>query len=243
MKNFEKLILVIMGSIIVSCDNDVSPKDVLQIKTTKTELRADGSSTAKISGYIPIAALPDKRTVTFKVSSGTLEDSLANAQVKKISLKAEKQEGDFWVASTDYTAGVDVGKSVIYASIEGVVDSVTISLMPAAATGIKLTADAFAVPVNFLGEINLTAILTSSSGKVSKGQKVRFVDTYENGTPLGGSFRNVQSTSDDNSQVRATYSPGVVPPNVYMFIKAIVLDEQGGDTNITSEAKIYLKPE
>lgn len=239
----KSLIILVLGAVFFSCESEVNPKNVIFLKAKRSELAADGASRTKIIGYIPIEALPDKRIITFKTYRGTLEDSLADAQVKKISLKADILDGDYWTASTYYQAGVDAGETIVYASIEGIVDSVVISLLPAPAIKISLTADGFAVPVNFLGELNLSAALSSKMGKATRGQQVRFIDSYEDGSPVEGSFRNTVAKSDDNSIAKTIYSPGPVSPNTYVYITATVLDDGGDETDISQTIKIFLKPE
>jgi hypothetical protein len=243
MKVVNYFLFVILIATSWSCEEDVSTHDVIEIRSSEVELSADGSSTAVITALIPEAALPEKRIVTFKTTVGLLEDSIGETRSKKLSLKADRHIGDHWVATTRYTSGLDAEDIQIYASIEGKVDSTRIILKPAMASKIQLASDAFAVAIGYVSEINLVASLSSATGKASKGHKVKFIDTYENGTPVNGSFRNLQVYSDDNSQVKATYSPGPVASGTYVTLKAIVLDSSGTETDVQSSIKIYLKPE
>jgi len=108
-------------------------------------------------------------------------------------------------------------------------------------TKIVLTADSFSVRTNYEGELRLRGTLQNASGAaVSEGTRVEISDTYLDGTLVGGDFRQTQLTTNQLSQVSAVYSPGLAPPNQYIFLQAIAFDENGTPAG-RDTIKIYLK--
>ncbi len=240
MKHIRIAICVLAVNLLASCeDKPVLTSDVVTISLPKNALSADGTSTLKVTGFLPINAVPDKRSITFKASNGSFQNGTGNS----VTLKAETtaQDGK-WPVFATYIASLDSGSAKIYAVVEGFTDSVTVSLLPVQAEKIKLTADAFAVKVAFQGELNLLCQLFSAGGgSVSKGRKVKFLDTTLGGAPVGGSFRSVVSSSNDKSTVSSIYSPGLASPGSYIYLKAIVIDPSAKQ-NVRDSIKIYLTP-
>ncbi len=245
MNTFNIRIILSVSIFLFSCnDEEVAIGDVININAKVKEINADGTATTLITCSIPIKAKADKRTIIVKTTYGTFEDITSDQRVKKVSIIADKEEENRLVATTEYTSSLDAGDAIIYATIEGFTDSTIVKQKLVTATAITLATDDLGVAVNFIEEINLTGTLVSeSSGKVSKGNKVKFVDTFIDGSPVGGTFRKIQSSSDNNSQVTATYSPGEVTPGQYIYLSAIILNEQGNETAIKDQVKIYLKPQ
>ncbi len=222
-----------------SCNDDsVKSSEVVTIAASATTISADGKSTLKISGYIPIRALPDKRMITFRASKG----SFAMGSGDSIRETASQVSNDKWRADVTFIAPLDSGQTKIFAITHGFKDSVTVTNEVVEASKIKLSADAFSVQVGFIGQLTLTGQLTSSvGGNVTKGRRVIITDVTALGLPVGGAFRNKQLRSNDASQVSAIYSPGLVTPGSFIYLKALVMD-MNGKLTAKDSVKIYLTP-
>jgi hypothetical protein len=234
------LILLMSGSFSGCKDEAPDPSDVMVLAPSVTELEADGKSTLKFVASIPAHSRTDKRDITFRASKGSFE----NATGKDLVLKADQHSASDKLSCTaTYIAPLDTGQAYLYGSIGSYKDSAAVHLTYVAVDKIKVQADAFAVEISYGSEINLTAQLSSKKGgMVSKGNKVRFVDTTLDGAPINGSFRKVSDLSDNASSVSCVYSPGLVPPGNFIYLKVIAVDGSGHDLPPRDSVKIYLNP-
>jgi hypothetical protein len=126
---------------------------------------------------------------------------------------------------------MSVGKMVVTARPETrsayqdfiVKDSVSVTVSTPAS--LVVSASAFGVQTGFLSDVLITAVLKNQNNRnVSTGTQVRFEDVYANGTSVGGRFRLVQNSSDENSKVSAYYSPGNIAPGTDIYIRVSVLN-------------------
>ncbi len=241
MRTFIKYFVHILALVLVSCaEETITLHDVITIRAGSPSVNADGSTLVRITALLPIDALPDKRMITFKTTTGSIQDSVGTTDSSKKGLvvKANKKIGKYWQAAVNYVPGLDSGRAKVSATILGYTDSVYIDLKPVQATRIRVVSDSFAVQVGFAGEVTLIGTLSSSDGNVSKDRKVKFIDTNLDGSPVGGSFRAIQNKSDEKGQVSTVYSPGLVAGGKYIYLKAIVGSPGKGRDSV----KIYLTP-
>lgn len=92
----------------------------------------------------------------------------------------------------------------------------------------------------FIGEVTIEGLILNELGsKASQGVRVRFKDTFADGSPAGGVFRAENLMSNSQSKVSAIYSPGQISENQFITIHAEVLDSGGNPTDINESTEIF----
>lgn len=234
MKKYIAFVFILFSS----CDDHIDTDEVITIESSVTTLFADGTSKAEIIAYIPEKALPDKRKIKFEATSGNFvngENGVITVEAQDNTLKDGKL-----AAKVTFIAPPTIGTSTIKASIEGYDTSINITLIKSEPSSILLSASAFSVFVNFAGEVKLIGLVTNASGNmVSKGIKIKLEDFYQDGTNVGGKYRECSLSTNSKGEISAYYSPGPIPSNIYLYIVATVLDNDGAPTDINDTIILY----
>lgn len=210
-----------------SCKPDeLTIEDLIQkLEVSSLTVPADGSSLITVSAYLNPDIDTNKRTVAFTTSAGNYEggkdgkinktaEFIDNQLVAVVQLKAPTSPTTVTIkAEMAYT---EIRKDYIAEK------TVTATLSEPAT--LQLTADALSVLNNYEGEITLTARVLNANGKpASSGFEVEFSDVFLNDSAVGGRFRpGSTQTSDNNSQVSVNYSPGLVPNQTDIRLRASV---------------------
>lgn len=241
----KSIYILLMLIIAFGCkkEESISLDDVISIHTTKDSVLADGTTIIELTAYINNNASDSKRDVLFSTGSGQFKSNNSN----EVTVKSSKLNGIF-SATAKLIAPSTLGDFYVFAqpAVDGIkgqyVASKAIIVSSSQVACIILSTNSFGVRNNFNGEIKLSGQLQNSFGNgVTDGVKVILEDFYEDSTPVGGIFKNKALTST-NSVISAKYSPGIISPNQFIYIRVSVLKENGDTTNITSTIKIYIKP-
>jgi len=239
--------MMLFSVLATACVEDEAPaiSDVITMKLSKSEVKADGSSTVKVTLELNADTDPTLRTVVVKSTGGSFVDG----EGTKISTKAIKRNEKV-LAEVFWRAPASSGKVGIWAEPElpefgGLyVVSDTIAVVASPPKTISLTADAFSVYTHFDSELTLSGRLRNEEGNgVDKGTKVQLMDYFEDfgGSP-GGSFRAESLSSDGESKFSAIYSPGAISPDQYIWLVATALDAAGNELeNVKDSLKVYVK--
>lgn len=207
---------------------------VKNLTVTPKNADADGTSVIDVSCELNSDATSDRKEILFKISSGMFAEN----KDQKIIKKAEFENGVLLVR-TQIVVPQRAGKIIITAEPNNaelkqdyILKDSVILLRSNAAT-IKAETDSFAVSSNFKSDVQITGVLLNGNGrKVSNGTRVLFEDFFAGGNPVSGRYRNVSASSNSDSKVFCTYSPGYVPVGSNIYIKITVLDDAGNKTNI-----------
>lgn len=236
--NLKKILVFIAVIVFFSCEQDVLETDLIQnIEFSKTTLVANGSDVANIKIFFNKAANIDLIKLKIETTNGTFLSNLKNTI--EITPK-ENIEGEIFaevnlVSSsihTDYNITFEISKYFLYRNVTSTASE---------PTTIALSSNSFSVHNNFNGEINLEALLSNDSfGKVSNGYQVKFTDTFIDGSPVNGSFRAQNLTSNSESKVSTIYSPGTISANQYIYLTVEILDNNDDSTGISDTLKIYV---
>ncbi|MGV6832520.1 MAG: hypothetical protein ACWA5P_13280 [bacterium] len=233
----KKIIAIILVATILSCTEDrLNFIDLLSIDQSRDFIIADGSDTVtyilNFNRDAELSLIDAKATVTNGVFEDNNEDELDIEPIRDIN---DNIEARVVVKST--TAPSDV---VVEFNINEFITKDSLTAVISEPATINLQASAFNVDNNFDSEISFTGNLRNENGaKVSNGFSVRFEDSFSDGSPVNGSYRE-EALSTSNGQVSTIYSPGPIAPDQFINMKVIVLDENGNDTAITAELEIYI---
>ncbi len=238
---FKKLNYFIVIIIIYGCskENIIFENLVDDVKLSKESLIADGRDALKVEIVFNEAAEISKISGKASINNAKIQDSESNEiDLKPVTLSNGDIVSELILTSTtinsDHTLIINVNeyrKSFNIRSIKSIPSSV------------KLESSASSVGEDFSSEIKLEATLASELGRsVSNGTKVTFSDFYKNGDKVNGVFREVQSSSNNESKTSAFYSPGLVDGNQYIDLKVEVLDSLGNPTGISDIKQIFITP-
>jgi len=236
------LALIFLIFLLTGCKKDqIKPEDLLPaLSFSKSELLADGTQQMYVTAEVNIDADETRRTVVFTASSG----GFGSKSDSTINQKPIFENGKL-IARVQYRAPSTPGVITIRARIDLADEkrdlsvSRTINAVLSKAEKISLTASSFSVLVNFLGEINITGVLTNNDRTpASKGNKVLFNDSDDNGVVVNGLFRQIQNSSDGSGGVSVNYSPGYIPAGKRIWIKCTLLDDKGQKTTIKDSLQI-----
>lgn len=202
-------IFIICCILLVSCRKvALSDNEVIQsMKLAPATIDADGTSQAEAIVKINSATDASKRKVIFEASAGTF----AATSTKTVTVEAVYEAGEL-VARAKLKAPMSPGFVTVTAKPEtrsaynDIIIKDSIEAILSSPFSISVSASAFGVQTGYVGEVIVTGTLKNSKGKnVSTGVKVAFTDVYLNGVPVGGRFRQVQNSSDENSKVSVYY--------------------------------------
>ncbi|MEL6847886.1 MAG: hypothetical protein AAFP92_05185 [Bacteroidota bacterium] len=239
MNGFQNCFLILSVLFIGGCNVELPIDEIVRIQLSNDTIVGDGTSTISISAFISSRALESRRSVTFYTDEGIFVGS----NDKKITVTARKAvdvDKDSLKAMVTFVAPMVPGKVAITTEIEDIFISDTIKVVASTPSSVSLTADRFAVPVDFLGEIKFTATIRNSIGKkVSKGIGVIFEDKTEVFSPVGGIFRDNSEISGTDSNVTINYTPGRFPSDSSFLIIATVLNQEGNKTNFSDTLRIF----
>jgi len=232
--------LIILFALYTCKKIDIDTSDVIPfLELSPKPVQADGTSIINAVVKISKDAEPSKRKIALETTSGVF----ATNSLKTITVDALFENGEL-VARTTIRSPITPGQVVVTARPEVrspysdfiIKDSVQAS--PSVAITISLSTSAFGVRTGFLSDVQITGVLKNQNNKnVSSGTNVIFEDIFQNGSPVGGRFRQVQSSSDENSKVSAFYSPGPVIPGTNIYIRATV-----AGTNIKDSVLLTVIP-
>ncbi len=241
-----KLIYILSLAGLIACKKQhISTDEVLHtLQLSPNPVDADGSSPINVSIRVNSSADVARRKVILETSAGTF----SSTSTKTTTVEALYENGEL-IARATIKAPISPGFVVVTAKPELrnpyndflVKDSVQAII--STPSSISLTPSAFGVQTAYVNEVLITGTLKNLKNRnVSSNTKVIFTDVYANGTPVGGRFRQVQNSSDENSKVSAYYSPGLVTPGTSFYIRATVLDAAGNPTSITDAVLLTVIP-
>jgi hypothetical protein len=216
------LLIIAMG---VTCKKDkVTANDLITSLTFSSQhIDADGVTKVIVTATLNEKADPSRRTVVFTSTSGSWvggKDSTVSATADFIGgrliaqavLQAPSSEDTILVQ-----ARVDLPQEPHDYSRQDTIFATT-----SVPTKLSVTADSFAVKINFGDEVTLTAKLVNVSGKpASAGNLVSFADVFEDhATVVGGRFSPSPQVKTNGSGIATVvYSPGNVPAGKIIWIR------------------------
>lgn len=236
----KKILTYVLFIGLIGCTSEIEFGDLLFIDGSRNFIIADNADTVTFILEFNEDAELDLINAKATVLNGTFKENNENElDIKPIKDIKGKIKANVVVQSTTEISDVKVEFN-----INEFITPFILRAVPSEPASISLIASAFNVHNNFDSEITLTGNLKNELGnKVSNGFSVRFEDTYENdGTLVGGSYRESALVSS-NGQISTIYSPGPVVANQYINLEAIILDENGNDTNIRETIKIFITTE
>lgn len=237
MRNLLFLFLIIISN---SCLQEAELDQVIhEVIPSNSTFLADGTSSIDIRVKINKRAEKDKRKVIFEASDGHFTGGSKTIEVES------KLINDELIATTQITSPMN--PTIITVSVRVDLGEIKdefiyrfdIEAIKSTPNSITLSSNSFSVINNFGGEVELVgSILNNEMKKVSMGSQVVFKDVFSDGTDVNGRFRAEQLSSNSESKVSAIYSPGFISSGQSIFVQAIVLDEDGLESNISDEIEI-----
>jgi hypothetical protein len=228
MKRFFGAFVVLIG--MSGCiKNNIKTGDLLSsLSITPAQVLADGTSVVTISTTVNGKADSTKRNVLFSATGGKFIGGTDSIVVNAVYVNTNLVATAKLIAPLSPQTVTIKAKMNLANEKTDYTQTATITAAPSVPAKITLSASAFAVKVNFGSEVTITGALTNAAGNpVSLGNKVVFVDTYEDNTPVNGRFRQLQNSSNNLSSVSAIYSPGYVPVNKDIRITCYLTDSLG----------------
>ena len=191
------------------------------------QVPADGTTIVTITSVVNANADSARRSVVFTASSG----SFVGGTDSTFTTTAIFQNQQL-VAHAQFKAPLSPGSIVIKARMNLLnekkdytqIDSIkAVASVPAK---ISLSASSFAVKVNFGSEVTITGLLSNAQANmVSLGNAVVFADRYADHSPVNGSYRQAQLTSNALSSVSVIYSPGNVPVGKGIWLSCYLVNQ------------------
>lgn len=223
----------------LACSEQVVNEDdlVSNISISKTELLANGADVSTVKVFFNKDAKVSLIKLEVEVNNGTIIEN----GTKKIELVPEENlEGEI-SAEFNLRSSTIVADHVIDFKVDKYLLERTIVSNRSNPASVAISSSAFSVQNNFDSEITLEALLSNENGgKVSNGIKARFVDTFLDGTPVNGRFRQESLSSNSDSKVSAVYSPGLIEPNQNIMVTVELLDDSGNPIGISGSIEIYV---
>ncbi|MCX2451404.1 hypothetical protein OQX61_08985 [Pedobacter sp. PLR] len=241
MKNLSVLVLLLL--LFNSCKKEkvISTDLIRSLKVSATEVPADGSSTLYVTAEINEDSDPDRRIVVFTSNNGSFGEKGDSTISQKAIFEGEKL-----ISRVQFKAPISTGTITIKARVDlsnekrDFTKMVSVQALSSIPDKLTLTASSFSVMVKYGNEISIIGQLVNNSNKfVSKGNKVIFSDSYEDGTPVNGFYRQLQLSSNASSNVSATYTPGEIGVGKRIWLKCHLLDENGRNTTIKDSILIH----
>jgi hypothetical protein len=242
----KKILFIFAVSLVIACKKQtVSTEEVIHsLDLSPAAIDADGSSLVNVSVRINKDAELSKRKVVFETSAGTFTTN----NTKTVTIDALYEGGELF-AKAVIKGPISPGTIEVTARPENrnpyndFIIKKSVDAVPSLPASVTVASSAFGVQTGYVSEVLITGTLRNQKNKnVSTGVKVRFDDIYQNGTPVGGRFRQIQSSSDENSKVSAYYSPGLLAPGTDLLVRVTVLDAAGNPTPMNSAVVITVIP-
>jgi hypothetical protein len=162
------------------------PAQSLTLTVSRASAPADGQTLSRLTAKVPLHVPTPVRTVTFKTTVGTFQNG---------------QTTDTVVADSAGEARVDlksieIGLSIVTASIPGASAESSVNFGPAYPTQIILTAERPTIHSQSPDSVEVRASLLRASGKVSATIFPQFTAVTASGTPIG-TFTDLRLTTVD----------------------------------------------
>lgn len=240
------LLILIPATLIISCKKEtITAGNIFNSLESDTHnIIADGTSTVEITAKLNKLGDKSLRTIDFETDMGVFIETGNN----KITRKAETNTSDEIEVKVILLAPTTPGKITVSAQVEvedlkdRYIQTTSLEATRSVAANLALRTNGFSVQNNFGSELRIEGVLTNSDGnKVSNGVKVRVYDTDEANNLLSGSFRDASLTSGTDSQISAIYSPGMIAADQFIYLKAVVLDENEQPVDIKDSVKVYIR--
>jgi hypothetical protein len=223
-------ILLLITLIGITCKKDkITANDLIQSLTFSSQhIDADGVTTVIVTATLNPKADAARRTVIFTATGGSWaggKDSTISATAGFIGGQLIAQAALQAPSSPDtilVKARVDLPQMPTDYSRQD-----TVFATASVPVKLSLSADSFAVKVNFGDEITLTAKLVNASGKpASSGNLVSFADLYnDHVTAINGRFRpSAQVKSNANGLATVVYSPGNISSGITIWIRCSIVN-------------------
>tara|TARA_E500000318_G_C3566436_1_gene215836 strand:- start:446 stop:1174 length:729 start_codon:yes stop_codon:yes gene_type:complete len=238
-----RILFLTLITIFWSCgDENLSFNEVvLDIfpKPRKTSLIADGVDERRYSMVFNSDAKIENIKVSGEVANGVFSDN----EQDTFTLKPFKDSNDqivafFTVRSTTVNKKIELVFKVNDYFLKESIES-----EPSLPERIQIIPSALTVRNTFASEITIQAnLLNERNRKVSQGIKVKVSDELADGTPVNGRFRNSQLTSDEESKVSFSYSPGEITPNQDIILRLEAYNVNDDPLGIEEEIRIFVLP-
>lgn len=235
-------IIILFSSMVYSCkdeqltiesmitDLEISPQEIYA--DTKTEITVKAILNSKL----------DKRNVIFKTSNGVFSKNNENEIIVEASFSDSILSATTVIKPLANPTDLKISAQIELTDLKDVfVKEKTVSVLSSEPSSIKIFSNSFSVENSFGNEIEITGILRNNNGKgVSQGHNVEIKCFDNNYNEFQGYFRNSNLSSNSNSEISTTYSPGLVEPNQFIYLIATVIDKNQNNTNIKDTIKVYI---
>ena len=215
----KKLFLYIFILLLYSCEDDkITIEEIIQLEILPTKTGfADGRSAFILKAIIPEAAAENKRSVTFKTTSGTFRTTEAK---QEITIQADIDSDDPTILSAEAVliAPGSVSIATVNARILDWEANDTIVFNRAMPSRITMIHDVPAISSNFSTDLPTEAFLEgtiqSETGIASSGTAVNFLvyDNETGGLLTEARFRNKQNIGNSQGKVTGYLSIGNITP-------------------------------
>ncbi len=235
MKNLSKIVTVIV--LMFACTEEtIRFNDLVSITKNKEALVADGSDTAELILKFNDDANIDLIDASAEIFNGRFIDS----ENSTLAIEPTKNP-DGVITAKVIVASTTIADSLkIIFSVNEFNTPIALGSILSVPDTINLQASAFSVSNSFDSEIQIVGnVLNNLGKKASNGYQIIVNDTFQNGTPVNGLYRET-SLITNNGQISFIYSPGAVSPNQFINLEAIVLDQGGAPIGVANQIQIYI---
>ncbi|WP_299110458.1 hypothetical protein [uncultured Winogradskyella sp.] len=234
----KKLSIIIVAILCTNActKNEVSFNDLVEIRESRDFIIANAQDTItyvlKFNNEATISLIKAKAEVTNGIFIDNDENELVIEPIRNVE---DEIEVIVQVRSTTRASPMEVEFNINEYKTRYIVTS-----QKSIPSNINIEASAFSVGNSYESEVTLTGSLSSEIGrKVSDGYQVVIKDTFEDGTPVNGVYR-ASALITNNGLISVVYSPGNISPNQFITIEAIVIDENGLETDIVNQLQLYI---
>ena len=238
-----KRILLMFVVVFLSCgEEDFSFNEVLleiQPKPGEVSLIADGVDERRFRMIFNPEATIANIKATAEVTNGIFSDNRENM----LTLEPFKDADDRIVAFFSVKS-TTVNKTVeLVFNINDFFVKENIRSVASVPERIQIIPSAFTVQNTLASEITIEAnLLNERNRKVSQGIKIKVFDELSDGSTVHGRFRNEQLTSNEESKISFSYSPGEVTPNQDIILRLEAFDTNDVSLGVQEEVKIFVLP-
>ncbi|MEL6811544.1 MAG: hypothetical protein AAFP76_09435 [Bacteroidota bacterium] len=240
MKNI--ILLALIGSCLMSCTkSEIKFSDLAEpIDFSKTTVIANGSDV--VTGVVTFNEDADISKISAKLTGSNITISGAENNEKTLSpvrTSEGKIEAEFSLTSTN-----TFGDASLELNVNEYKETYSFEVIKSTVNSISIEPSAFSMLNNFQSEITIEGLLLNEEGKkASRGVVVEILDKLSDGSPANGELRAKQLTSNGDSKISFIYSAGLIDPNQFVTIEAVVLDENGEPSNLNTSIEIFIRTE
>ena len=235
MKN-KYIVLAIILSVYACTTENVRFNDLVSITKNKDTITANGFDTV----IFDLTFNKDTNIDLIKAKAEIFNGRFIDSENNELTIEPIKDVNGVIKARIGIISTTIPNSILVTFTINGYKTIETIETIKSLPSTTSLDVSAFSVANSYQNEVTISGSVLSDIGKkASDGYQVLIQDTFEDGLPINGAYRE-SALITKNAAFSVIYSPGPIPSDQFINIKATVLDENGAVTEVINQIQLYI---